>query len=132
MARRKKRKFKYRGKGLEELKQLGIREFAKLLPSRQRRTVLRNFDVIQEFVEGCKKSQEQDKVIRTHRRDIVIVPELVGMTINVYNGQHYQKIQINERMLGHKLGEFVRTRKDIEHGAPGIGATRSSAALSVK
>lgn len=132
MARRKKKEFRYRGKKMEELRELGVREFAKLLPSRKRRTVLRNFDVIQEFIDRCEKKEKKDKDIRTHQRDIVIVPGLVGKTINVYDGQFYQKIKIDERMLGHKLGEFVKTRKDVEHGAPGIGATRSSAALSVK
>ncbi len=127
-----KKKFTFKGKTLEELQQLDIREFAKFVDSRTRRTVLRNFDKIEKFLERCKKKQEKGKQIRTHSRDLVIVPEMIGMTIHVYNGQKYAPVSIKAEMIGHKLGEFVRTRKDVTHGAPGIGATRSSAALSVK
>ncbi len=130
--RREKKEFKYRGKNLEELKQLEIREFAKLLPSREKRSLLREFASTQKFINDCKKKKRNGKTIKTHSKSIVIVPQLVGMTIFVYNGQNYEKLNVNERMLGHRLGEFVNTRKDVEHGAPGIGATRSSAALSVK
>jgi ribosomal protein S19(archaeal)/S15(eukaryotic) len=123
-----KKEFTYRGKSLEELKKLDIREFAKYLKSRARRSVLRNFDVIERFVKKCKKG----KVIRTHSRDIVIVPEMVGLTINVYNGKEFLPVKVVSEMLGHRLGEFSLTRKPTKHGAPGVGATRSSAALSVK
>ncbi len=128
----KKKEFKYRGKTLEELKKLEVREFANLLPSRRKRYVLRNFDVIEGFIEKAKNCKRKGKKIRTHSREMIIVPQLVGLTINVYNGKEYRQVRVNERMLGHKLGEFVTTRQEVKHGAPGIGATRSSAALSVK
>lgn len=128
----KKREFMYRGKGIEELRKLNTREFAKYLKARARRSVLRNFDVIERFVKRCQESQAKGKIIKTHMRDIVIVPGLVSMAIQVYNGKEFMPVKIETEMLGHRLGEFAFTRKLVKHGAPGIGATRSSASLSVK
>ena len=54
------------------------------------------------------------------------------MTIYVHNGKEYVPIIINENMLGHYIGEFGLTRKKVAHSAPGVGATKSSAGLSVK
>lgn len=126
------KEFTFRGKTIEELKQLETREFAKFLKSRQRRAVLRQFDIIERFVSKCQKKQQKAKPIRTHLRNLVIVPRMIDMTIFIYNGKDYIKIIIMPEMLGHRLGEFSATRGKVQHGAPGIGATRSSAALSVK
>jgi small subunit ribosomal protein S19 len=127
-----KKQFTFRGKSIEELKNLDTREFAKFTKSRARRSILRNFDVIEKFVKRAMKKVEKNKPIKTHLRDIIIVPKMVGLTINVYNGKEFLPIKITEEMLGHRLGEFSYTRRPIKHGAPGIGATRSSAAMSVK
>ena len=127
-----KKEFTYRGKTLEELKKLDIREFTKYLTSRERRSILRNFDVVEKFLKRCKENQAKGKPIRTHLRDIIIVPQMVGMAMFVYNGKEFSQVRIIGEMLGHRLGEFTLTRKLVKHGAPGVGATRSSAALSVK
>ena len=126
------KEFTYRGKSLEELKSLDTREFAKYLGSDSRRAVLRHFEIIERFVKKCAKRAEQGKQIRTHLRDLVIVPNMVDYTIYIHNGKEFVQIKIMPEMLGHRLGEFSTTRKKVEHGAPGIGATKSSAALSVK
>jgi small subunit ribosomal protein S19 len=126
------KEFLYRGKNLEELGKLDVREFAKFLPSRKKRSVLRQFDKIEAFVKRCKKKIEKKKKIRVHARNIIIVPQLVGLTIFIHSGKEFQPVTIIPEMLGHYLGEFVLTRQKVEHSAPGIGATRSSAALSVK
>ena len=128
----KKKEFTYRGKTLEELKQLDIREFAKLLRANERRTALRQSDEIQKFVLRCKGKIEKKKQIKTHSRYLLIVPQLVGMNIRIYNGKEFSPVQIIEEMLGHRLGEFSVTRNKVKHGAAGIGATRSSASKSVK
>jgi len=122
----------YRGQTIEELKKLDIREFAKILPSRGKRSLLRQFDKIDKFVQRCKKKLDMKKKIRTHYRNMVIVPQMVGWTINVHNGKEFIPCLITIEMLGHCLGEFAYTRQKVQHSAPGIGATRSSAALSVK
>ncbi|MEM2956076.1 MAG: 30S ribosomal protein S19 [Candidatus Pacearchaeota archaeon] len=126
------KEFLYRGKSLSDLKKLDVREFAKFLPSRKRRSVLRQSEKIEAFIKNCKKKIEKNKKIRTHLRNIIIVPQLVGLTINVHNGKEFIPVVITPEMLGHYIGEFALTRKKVEHSAPGIGATRSSAALSVK
>ena len=126
------KEFSYRGKSLEELKALDTREFAKYLGADSRRAVLRHFEVLEKFVNKCKKKSSLGKQIRTHSRDLVIIPNMVGYQIFVHNGKEFFKIEIIPEMLGHRLGEFAQTRKKVEHGAPGIGATKSSAALSVK
>lgn len=127
-----KKEFRYRGKNMDELNHMDIREFARLLKSNARRTALRQSDELQKFVLKCKKKTQQKKPIRTHSRYLVIVPHLVGLRINVYNGKEFFPVQIEKEMLGHRLGEFSVTRTKVKHGAAGVGATRSSAALSVK
>jgi len=121
-----------RGKTIEELNKMDIREFAKYVDSRARRTLLRQSNVIEKFLKKCKECSEKGKPIRTHLRDIVIVPGMIGLTINVHGGKTFMPVTIIGEMLGHRLGEFVMTRGKVQHGAPGIGATKSSAAASVK
>lgn len=125
-----KKEFTFRGKTIEELKKMDIREFAKYLESDARRTILKHFNEIADFVKKCELSK--NKPIRTHSRHIIVVPQMIGLVIYVHNGKEFFQVKIIEDMLGHRLGEFSVTRKKVEHGAPGIGATRSSAALSVK
>jgi len=128
----KKKELTYRGKTIEELKQLGVREFAKLLKSNEKRTALRQTDELQKFILKCKKFSEKKKSIKTHSRYLVIIPAMVGYSIQVYNGKTYFPIQITIEMLGHRLGEFSVTRTKVKHGAAGVGATRGSASMSVK
>jgi small subunit ribosomal protein S19 len=120
------KEFIFRGKSLEELKKLDTREFAKYLESRPRRTVLRQFQEIEKFVERCKQKLAKKKQIKTHLRNIVIVPEMVGMKIGVYNGKEFFPIEIVGDMLGHRLGEFSSTRSKTQHGSAGVGATKGS------
>ena len=118
----------YRGIGIEDLKKLDVREFAKYLPSRNRRTVLRNFDAIEKFVRQCEIKITQNKKIKTHNRDMIIVPRLIGMSIQVHNGKNFNEVRVLPQMLGHRLGEFSLTRQRVIYGDPGIGATKSSSA----
>jgi len=128
----KKKEFNYRGKPLDELKQLNIREFAKLLKSRERRTVLRQSNEIDKFLLKCEQNSKKNKPIKTHSRYLVIVPKMVGLRIGVHSGKDFVFIEITSDMLGHRLGEFSVTRTKVKHGAAGVGATRGSASLSVK
>ena len=120
---------KYRGKQLELLKSMDVRESAKYLTARSRRSVLRNFDVIEKFIHSCEEKESKKSRIRTHLRDMVIVPKLVGKVIDIHNGKTFQETPITVEMIGHRLGEFVLTRKKVAHSAAGIGATKSSRAL---
>jgi small subunit ribosomal protein S19 len=128
----KKREIKYRGKSLDELKQMDIREFAKLLKSNEKRTALRQHDEIQKFILKCGKRALKNKPIKTHTREMIIVPKMVGLKIHIHDGRTFVPIDITIEMLGHRLGEFAATRSKVKHGAAGIGATKSSSAQSVK
>ena len=125
-----KKEFTYRGKKLEELKKLSLNELAELLPARQRRSLKRGLTEQQKIL--LKKIKKNENNIETHCRDMIIFPEMVGKTIKIHNGKEFMQVIIMEDMIGHYLGEFSLTRHRVEHSAPGIGATRSSAALSVK
>ncbi len=118
----------YRGKTLEFLKTLDVRESAKYLTSRSRRSILRNFNVIEEFIKTCQKRVQRGKRIKTQMRDLVIVPQLVGLTISIHNGRKFEDIIITSEMIGHRLGEFSMTRSKVIHSAAGIGATKGSKA----
>lgn len=122
----RKKQFTYRGKTLEELKELAVREFAKYLKSRARRTVLKQFQRIEKFVEDAKEKNTREKKIRTHQRDLIVVPEMVGMKIHIYNGNSFVAVDIVGEMLGHKFGEFAPTRKRVSHGSAGVGATKGT------
>ena len=118
----------YRGLNVEALKKLDVREVAKFLPSRSRRTVLRGFNEIEVFIKRCETTLSAGKKIRTHKRDIVILPRLVGMTISVYTGKTFNDVHVVSEMIGHRLGEFAQTRQKVQHGSAGIGATKGSKA----
>lgn len=125
-----KKEFTYKGKTLDEMKKMSLGEFAGLAPARQRRSLKRGLTAQQKiFLDNIKKSK---KDVETHCRDMIILPEMVGHLVKVHNGKAFITITIEKEMLGHYLGEFVLTRKKVEHSAPGIGATRSSASLSVR
>jgi small subunit ribosomal protein S19 len=63
---------------------------------------------------------------------MVVLPIMVGHTIKIHNGKEFTQTIITGEMLGHFLGEFSLTRKRVAHNAPGVGATRSSGAISVR
>jgi len=125
-----KKEFRYRGKTLEELKGMGISELAELFPSAQRRKIKRGFT--EEEKKLLKKLQKKENNVKTHCRDMLILPEMVEKTIRVYTGKEFQAITITPEMIGHRLGEFALSRKRVSHSAPGVGATKSSASISVR
>ena len=123
--------FKFYGKNIEELKNLSLKEFIELIPARQRRSLNRGLsDEKKKFLERLKKGS--NKPVKTHLRDMIIVPQMMGKRIAVYNGKSFVEVTINEEMLGRYLGEFIMTRQKVQHSAPGVGATKSSAAVSVR
>ncbi len=127
---KRKGEFTYRGKSLDEVKKLNLDEFARLVPSRQRRTIQRGLS--EEHKKLLHKVKIKDPNIRTHLRDMIVLPEMIGMKIAVHNGKEFTPVEIIPEMLGHYLGEFVLTRKKVTHGAAGIGATRSSKFIPLK
>ena len=129
------KEFIFKGKTMRELNEMDVKEFARLLPARQRRSLTRGMTEEQKkLVEKIKKAKagQRKKPIKTHVRDIVVLPIMIGAKLQVYNGKEYKQVELLEQALGHYLGEFSLTRKKTEHSAPGVGATRSSAATSAK
>ena len=124
--------FTYRGKSIEELKTLDVREFAKYLKARPRRTVLRQFRDIEYFIARSRKKLDKKKLVKTHDREMVIVPAMVGWRVMVHNGKGFEQVDIVEEMLGHRFGEFSQTRSKIKHGSAGVGATKGSKSKSKK
>ncbi len=123
--------FKYRGRSLDELKSMSMDEFMKLLTSRTRRSLKRGLSHEQRVV--IERIRMGDpKPIKTHARDLVVLPEMVGKTIFVHKGSEFIEIKINEKMLGHFTGEFSITNTPVRHGKPGIGASRSSMYIPLK
>ena len=128
--------FTYRGHTLDELQEMTTEEVAELLPARARRTIDRGLSVEHEkLLDSAREGTEEgtaDEPIRTHLRDMPILPSFVGLTFAVYNGTEFDRVRVQPEMIGHYLGEFQLTRTTVEHGQAGIGATRSSKFVPLK
>jgi small subunit ribosomal protein S19 len=122
--------FLFKGKTIEELQAMSLEDFSKLLPSRPRRALLRGFTTQEKkFLERLRKS---NKPLRTHIRELVIIPEMVSKKILIHNGNNWIGVDIKPEMVGHRLGEFALTRKRVLHSAPGVGATKASKFMPLK
>ena len=132
------KEFMYRGHTLNSLQAMSMDEFINLLPSRQRRSLQRGLTPEQRILlEKMREAQEavkkgEDSNIKTHVRDMIILPEMVGMKIQIHNGREFLPVDIKPAMIGHYLGEFAITNKPVRHGTPGIGASRSSMYVPLK
>jgi len=116
--------FKFKGKTMEELQKLDRNQFAELLNSRKRRAIKRGIPENQKkFMEKLEKGKPK---LRTHRRDIIITPNMVEKTVEIYNGKKFVPITITGEMLGYYFGELVQTRRIASHKGTGVGATKSS------
>ena len=133
-----KKEFSYRGHSMEELQGMSMDEFIKLLPSRQRRTLMRGLDQVQrtllENIRRAKKAikAEEKVIVKTHARDMIILPEMIGVNLLIHNGKEFTPVEIAPEMVGHYLGEYSPTCKRVQHGNPGVGATRSSQFVPLK
>lgn len=133
------KEFHYRGYGLTDLLAMSMDEFIKLLPSRQRRSLQRGLSPDQrKLLEAIRKMKQEpaeggkSQSIKTHARDMIILPEMVGATVLVHNGKEFVALEVKPEMIGHYIGEFAITNKPVKHGVPGIGASRSSMYVPLK
>lgn len=128
---RKKKEFSFQGFTVEELQKMPIDEVLPLLTSRARRSYTRGLNSEEQvFVDRLLEGKKP--VLKTHRREIVILPSFVGKKVAVYNGKQYMEFEIKPEMMGHYLGEFAPTRVSVKHSGPGVGATKSSKFMPLK
>lgn len=130
------KQFSYRGHTADELRQMSMDEFIKLLPARQRRSLVKGLTNDQRiFLEHIRKARKQDggkQPVKTHSRDMIIIPEMIGLTVHLHAGKEYVPVEVKPEMIGHFLGEFAITNQKVVHGTPGIGASRSSMYVPLK
>lgn len=129
------KEFKYRGLKTEELQGKSLENLFQILPARARRSLTRGItDQKRKLLEETKlaKAGKLLTPIKTHLRDLIILPYMIGVTVNVFSGKEFLPVTIKLEMVGHYLGEYVRTNKRVVHGAPGVGASRSSLYVPLK
>jgi small subunit ribosomal protein S19 len=125
------REFRYRGKTIEQLQEMPLEQVLDLMPSRQRRSLNRELSHEKKKLIERVRSSKRGR-IRTHARDMVILPFMVGLSIDVYSGKEFTTVEIKPEMVGHYLGEYASPIKKVVHGTPGIGASRSSLYVPLK
>ncbi len=126
-----KKEFMFQGKSLEELKAMAITDLAPLFKSNIRRKIKRGFtDEEKKLLENVRNASSNP--VKTHCRDMIILPDMVGKTLRIHNGKEFVTVLIQAEMIGHRLGEYALSRKRVTHSSPGVGSTRSSAAMSQK
>ena len=129
---------KYRGKEKDALSQLSTEDFMPMLTSRARRALRRAASnknmVVRKFMKKVSaiKAKNPSKVIKTHVREAVIVPEWLGLTFAVHNGKEWKNVLISVDKLGYRLGDFSHTTGRVLHSGPGVGATRGSKFIPLK
>ena len=127
------KQFTFRGKTMEELLMMTMEDFSKLLKSRPRRSLTRGFTKQEKkLLEVIREKKETGKIVKTHCRDMIVIPEMVNVKIGIHNGKEFVPVDIKEGMIGHRLGEFAMTRRNVKHSSPGLGATRSSKFVPLK
>eukprot|EP01092_Planopodium_desertum_P002950 TRINITY_DN14_c0_g1_i1.p1 TRINITY_DN14_c0_g1~~TRINITY_DN14_c0_g1_i1.p1 ORF type:complete len:246 (-),score=73.05 TRINITY_DN14_c0_g1_i1:103-801(-) len=134
------RKFSYRGVDLDALLELKSDALIQLVTARARRKLTqrglkkKHMSFIQKLRDAKvgAASGEKPAIVKTHFRNMIIVPEMIGSIIGVHNGKAFNPIEIKPGMVGHYLGEFSVTYKFVKHGKPGIGATHSSRFIPLK
>ncbi len=133
------REFKYKGYSGDQIRRLSIETLMPLLNSRQRRSLDRRLstymtDEKRKFREELKLSREGKLAspLKTHIRDMIILPDMIGLSVLVHNGKEFIPFTIRPEMVGHYLGEYSITNKRVQHGSPGVGSSRSSLYVPLK
>jgi small subunit ribosomal protein S19 len=129
------KEFRYRGYTVDQLDGMSTEAILQLLPSRARRSLNRGISDDKRKLLEDVRSQKEGKLegqIKTHARDMIVLPVMVGATIGVYTGKEFLQVQVKPEMIGHYLGEYAITNKKVVHGTPGIGASRSSLYVPLK
>ncbi|XP_055090137.1 small ribosomal subunit protein uS19-like [Symphalangus syndactylus] len=132
------RKFTYHGVDLDQLLHVSYEQLMQLYSARQRRRLNRGLrrkqhSLLKRLRKAKKEAPPMEKPeANSQLRDMIILPEMVGSMVGVYNGKTFKQVEITPEMIGHYLGEFSITYKLVKHGRPGIGATHSSRFIPLK
>ncbi|KAJ8767852.1 hypothetical protein K2173_020792 [Erythroxylum novogranatense] len=133
------KKFSFRGVDLDALLDMSTDELVKLFNARARRRFQRGLKrkpmaLIKKLRQAKREAPpgEKPEPVRTHLRNMIIVPEMIGSIIGVYNGRTFNQVEIKPEMIGHYLAEFSISYKPVKHGRPGVGATHSSRFIPLK
>ena len=133
------REFKFKGYSPEQLQSLSVESLLPLLNSRQRRSLDKRVGMYMNYQK--RKLREEIKLLRegklkgqlkTHVRDMIILPDMIGLSMSVHNGKEFSPIHIRAEMVGHYVGEYAITNKRVQHGSPGVGSSRSSLYVPLK
>ncbi|MBN1785831.1 MAG: 30S ribosomal protein S19 [Candidatus Methanofastidiosa archaeon] len=133
-----RKKFIFKGLELEDLQKMPMQDFISIIPSRQRRSLNRGFSDKQKKLllklRKAKDTMDEGKrtIVRTHCRDMIVLPEMVGLTVGIYNGKEFKVVELMPEMIGHFFGEFALSRGKVKHSSPGVGATKSSMYVPLK
>jgi small subunit ribosomal protein S19 len=127
---RRREEYTYRGFTIGELVGMAPSDQVKIMPARARRKFLRGLTRDEEDL--LSRVRSGDPKVRTHLRSMIVMPEMVGKTIEIHNGREFMRVDIQPEAVYHYLGEFALTRHKVAHGAAGIGATRSSKYVPLK
>ncbi len=122
---------------------MSMDEFIKLLPSRQRRSLTKGLTneqrTLLEHIRAAKRHNGGNSgktgaasPVKTQCRDMIIIPEMIGLTLHLHSGKEFAALEIKPEMIGHYIGELVITNQKVVHGTPGIGASRSSMYVPLK
>lgn len=126
----------WKGFDEETISSVSQDQFMKLIPSRNRRALLR-LKVnprLKKFIEDVRESKKKNpkKVIKTHIREAIILPEWLGLTFGVHNGKEFKKVEITLNRIGGRLGDYSHCTTRVAHSGPGVGATRGSKFVPLK
>ena len=126
------KEFTYHGLSKEELANMPQEKLLKLFSARVRRSLTRGINDDKRKLMEEMKDKKNKNPIKTHLRDVIILPYMVGATVHIFSGKEFVPTTITLQMVGHYLGEYVITNKRVNHGAPGVGASRSSLYVPLK
>uniref|UniRef100_A0A7M5V0D8 40S ribosomal protein S15 n=2 Tax=Clytia hemisphaerica TaxID=252671 RepID=A0A7M5V0D8_9CNID len=133
------KKFSFRGVDLDQLLDLSSEQLMDLVHARARRRFGRGLKMkplaLMKKLRKAKKEaapMEKPAVVKTHLRNMIVLPDMIGSIVGVHNGKTFNQVEIKPEMIGHYLGEFSMTYKPVRHGRPGIGATHSSRFIPLK
>ncbi|XP_010484027.1 PREDICTED: 40S ribosomal protein S15-6 [Camelina sativa] len=132
------KKFSFRGFNVDALLKMSNFDLAKLFNARVRRRFYRGLKkrpliLIKKLRKAKKEASEENKkkpeAVKTHLRNMIIVPEMIGSVVGVHNGKNFNEVVIKPEMIGHYLAEFSMTCKKVNHSRPricGCGCFRRS------